>query len=121
MERVLVTGATGFIGSHLCPALHEAGYEVVGAVRELSSSQTSGPSLVAIGDVGPDTDWTEALHRVSVVVHLAGHAHRMNEAQEESARLCERVNIQGTLKLAKQAAEAGVKRLVFLSTRESER
>jgi nucleoside-diphosphate-sugar epimerase len=116
MQRVLVTGATGFIGSHLCPALTEARHEVMGAVRELRSSRVSSPHYVAVGDVGPDTDWTEALKHVSAVVHLAGHAHRMDESREDSARICEHVNVQGTLKLAKQAAQAGVKRLVFLST-----
>lgn len=116
MERILVTGATGFIGSHLCPVLSDAGYEVVGTAREIRSNHVSAPLLFGVGDVGPDTDWSEALKDVSVVVHLAGHAHRMGESPEKSARLHERVNTQGTLKLATQAVKAGVKRFVFLST-----
>ncbi|MBI4965389.1 MAG: NAD-dependent epimerase/dehydratase family protein [Desulfomonile tiedjei] len=116
MERILVTGATGFIGSQLCRVLGNAGYEVVGAVRDSRSNQTSCSRLVRIGDVGPDTDWSEALKEVSAVVHLAGHAHRMEEPPGQSAGIHERVNTQGTLKLASQALDAGVRRLVFMST-----
>jgi nucleoside-diphosphate-sugar epimerase len=116
MERILVTGATGFIGSQLCPVLIRAGYELVGAVREIPPDRINYPRLVAVGEVGPATDWSQALKQVSKVVHLAGHAHRMHESPEESARLHDRVNNQGTLNLTRQAVEAGVQRLVFLST-----
>jgi nucleoside-diphosphate-sugar epimerase len=104
MERGPVTGAISPIGSHLCPALNATGHEVVGAVRELLSSLVSGRRYIAVGDVGPNTNWTEALKHVSAVAHLAGHAHRMDESEEESARRCARVNVEGTLKLAQQGA-----------------
>jgi nucleoside-diphosphate-sugar epimerase len=116
MKKILVTGASGFIGYHLCPFLEKKGYEVVSAVRELGSSQSTVGRLVHVSDVGPDTDWADALNGVSAIVHLAGRAHRMNESPEEASRLHESVNKHGTLNLARQARDAGVRRLVFLST-----
>jgi nucleoside-diphosphate-sugar epimerase len=116
MERILVTGANGFIGSHLCPFLTDKGYEVIVAVRAGGGPHAGLGQVVHVSDVGPDTDWSEALKDVSAIVHLAGRAHRMNESPEEASRLHEQINTQGTLNLARQARDAGVRRLVFLST-----
>jgi nucleoside-diphosphate-sugar epimerase len=115
MTKILVTGATGFIGSHLCPFLSDKGYEITAAVR--SGRSYAGPGrVIRIPDVGPDTDWSEALKNVSAIIHLAGRAHRMDESPEEASRLHEQINTRGSLNLARQARDAGVRRLVFLST-----
>lgn len=116
MERILVTGATGFIGTHLCPRLSDAGFEVVGAVRRTGSTRTGGITFINVGEIGPDTDWSAALQKVSVVVHLAAHCHHSGESTEDASRCSGMVNLHGTMQLAEQAAQAGVKRLVFLST-----
>jgi len=102
--RVLVTGATGFVGHALVPALDSAAHEVRGA------SRANGPAL---DDVG--ADWHSLLDGCDAVVHLAAMVHVM----EGAATLAERfqaVNVQGTTRLAVQAAAAGVRRFVMLSS-----
>jgi UDP-glucose 4-epimerase len=110
--RVLVTGAAGFVGRALCEALARAGHRVVPAVR----SHASAPDAVALGDIGPATDWGPVLSGCDGVVHLAArvHAAPVNGGGDVSAY--RRVNTEATLNLARQAAHAGVKRLVFVST-----
>ncbi len=104
MSRVLVTGANGFVGGHLCPALEAAGHQVVAAVR------------ASVGDIGPDTDWRPLLDGVDAVIHLAARAHIMSDAAADLETAYMRINRDGTAALATQAAEAGVRRLVFLSS-----
>ena len=99
MARILVTGATGFIGRALAPALRAAGHDIVA------------PGRAEIGDIGPDTDWWRALDGVNAVVHLAGLAH----ARHGEAAL-DRVNVQGSRVLAEQAARAGVTRFILMSS-----
>ena len=67
-----------------------------------------------IGEIAPDTDWSQALHGVTAVVHLANLAHEM-DGQKPLARYLE-VNVEGSANLARQAAATGVKRLVYLSS-----
>jgi UDP-glucose 4-epimerase len=75
-----------------------------------------GIEYVLIGDIGPSTDWSKAFTGVSAVVHLAGRAHVTDETGSESESEHERVNTEGTRRLASEAVRAGVRRLVFLST-----
>jgi len=75
-----------------------------------------GQDGVVVGDLGPDTDWSSALEGVDAVVHLAARVHVMDEEAEDPLAEFRRVNVAGTDNLARQAAEAGVKRLVFLSS-----
>jgi nucleoside-diphosphate-sugar epimerase len=106
---VLVTGANGFVGRALCPTLKSAGYTVRRAVRRDDGE----PDTFAVGDIGPTADWMPALDGVDVVVHLAAHVHVMNEASKE---LFHQVNVAGTERLARQAAAAGARRLVYMSS-----
>lgn len=112
-ETVLVTGANGFLGCALCSSLITRGYLVRSAVRR----QVNGyAGEVAVGDIGPDTDWTDPLVNVSVVVHCAARTQVMNDSAFDTLDTFRRVNTEGTLNLARQAAAAGVKRFVFVST-----
>lgn len=111
----LVTGANGFVGSVLCARLRRDGVPVRGAVRSLNS-KPDGAEAFAIGSLSSDTDWTAALRNVEQVVHLAARVHVMNDKSSDPLAEFRRVNVEGTAALARQAAVAGVKRFVFLSS-----
>ncbi|WP_158904647.1 NAD-dependent epimerase/dehydratase family protein [Burkholderia sp. L27(2015)] len=113
--KVLVTGATGFVGQALCERLLCDGHEVVAATRD-SARSCPATTHVVVGEIDADTRWTVALDGVELVYHLAGRAHVM--AQEDQAALehYECVNLHGTTNLARQAVAAGVRRLVFVSS-----
>lgn len=110
MTRILVTGASGFIGSALVEALAGQGLTVRAAYRALPAARCF-PDQIAVGDLGPATDWGRALEDVSHIVHLAGPAHR--RAKEAEYR---RAIVEGTAALAEQAERAGAKRFVFMSS-----
>jgi len=107
---VLVTGASGFVGRHVVPALVRAGWSVRRAVR----SPEGVDDEVVIESIGPETDWQAALDGVDAVVHLAARVHHKHE--EHAVQLYRNVNIAGTLHLARCAATAGVRQFIFVST-----
>ena len=115
--RVLVTGATGFVGRALVPMLTQAGHDVTITVRYgPSADHLKNVRIKNIGEIGPDTDWQEALSNIDAVLHLAGRAHVMNESGSDPLAAYRRINRDGTKRLAEASADAGVKRLVFLSS-----
>lgn len=107
---VLVTGANGFVGHHVVPALQRGGWSVRRAVR----SPEGFPDEIVVASIGPETDWDAALAGVDAVVHLAARVHHKHE--EHAVQLYRDVNIAGTLHLARCAATAGVRQFVFIST-----
>jgi UDP-glucose 4-epimerase len=113
-----VTGATGFIGRALIDVLREDGSAVRAAVRVCggASEQATTATVVRIGEIGRQTDWRRALDGVEVVVHLAARVHVMRESAADPLAAFRRVNTLGTVRLAEQAVEAGVRRLVYVST-----
>jgi nucleoside-diphosphate-sugar epimerase len=114
VTAVLVTGAAGFVGRAMCRELQLQGHDVRGATRT-SSSDLQIPT-VAVGNVGPDTDWSAAVTGCDVIVHLAAHVHVMRGEAGDAAGDFNRVNVQGSENLARQAARAGVRRFLFLSS-----
>ena len=118
MNRILVTGANGFVGTVLCEQLEAEGFLIRGAYRSANAADCSPNSLekVSVGEINANTDWQEALKEVNIVVHLAARVHVMHETDSDPLVAFERVNTAGTLNLAEQAANSGVKRLIFLST-----
>jgi UDP-glucose 4-epimerase len=107
---ILVTGATGFVGQALCAELsrRQMDYRPV--------SRSSHPGFVAIRSMDSDTDWSGALVGIDVVMHLAARVHVMNESAADPLAAFRAVNVGATANLARQAARAGVKRFVFLSS-----
>lgn len=77
------------------------------AVRHASAALPAGVDCVAVGDIGVDTDWTGALDGVAVVVHAAGRAHILKESSADPMAEFRRVNVDATLRLARQAAAGG--------------
>ena len=113
--RVLITGASGFVGQAACKQVVRQGAHVRGALRkhhELSDSVEQ----VVVGDVTGATDWGRALSGVDVVVHLAARVHVMRDTEVDPLTAFRAVNVDGTLNLARQTAEAGVTRFVFISS-----
>ncbi|MBC8089233.1 MAG: SDR family oxidoreductase [Phycisphaerae bacterium] len=115
-HRLLITGATGFVGRALCESLrHDERFDIVRGVRG-SGEQPPDKGDVAVGDISADTDWTPALRGVQTVVHLAARVHVMRETATDPDSAFRQVNVDGTLALARQAAQSGVRRFVFLSS-----
>jgi nucleoside-diphosphate-sugar epimerase len=119
MTKVLVTGATGFVGTRLMAACGAAGYLIHAAVRTNGGSMTASTASVRtfqVGDLGPNTDWSHAIEGVGTVIHLAGRAHVLQETTADPAAEYDRVNVAGALHLADYAAGHGVKRFIFVSS-----
>ncbi len=113
--RVLVTGATGFVGSTLCRFLTDAGYVVRAALRSDRALPEYIKERVIVGDINSRTDWRAALERVDAVIHAAARVHVMHDSPE-AAGLYAETNARGTSRLVDAAARAGVRRFIFLST-----
>lgn len=112
--KILVTGATGFIGSKLCQVLSEGGDEVVAVTRGQTSANKS---IVIINKVlSKETDWQGKLQDIDVVIHLAGRAHVMRDESENPYQAYADINIHATKHLAEQAAASRVKRFIYLSS-----
>ena len=115
MVKFLVTGANGFVGKPLCAELLRQGQSVRAALRS-ANSPVENVEMAAVGSIDGKTDWTEALRGVGVVIHLAARVHVMRETAGDPLAEFLEVNLHGTVNLAQQAARAGVKRLVYVSS-----
>lgn len=117
MKKILITGASGFIGRSLCKTLSTSGRFFRGAVRSIESISTDTRSnYVSIGDISTKINWKNALANIDCIIHCAGRAHVMNETKKNELEIYRSINVQGTKLLAQEAAKAGVKRLIFLSS-----
>jgi len=117
--NIILTGATGFIGGAFLVAAQQRSMKIRAVFRGNEQAKCFGEaknSAVVVSGIEADTDWSEALVDVDVVVHCAARVHMMNDSiSDPLAEFC-KVNVAGTMNLAKQAALAGAKRFVFLSS-----
>ena len=117
MNKILITGASGFVGSALAQRLLlDPSLELVLAVRNAGQVETDQAKVIAIGDINRHTRWGEALEGVDVIVHAAARAHVLNDGSGNPVAEFRKTKVEGTLALAQQAAEAGIRRFVFISS-----
>ena len=111
--NVLVTGATGFLGRHLCEALKgELNINLTACIRKYHNIDYNS---VVVPSIDANTNWRDVLEVQDVVIHTAASMHKIkrNARQRED---CGKIDIDGTLNIARQAALFGVKRLIFISS-----
>jgi nucleoside-diphosphate-sugar epimerase len=113
---LMVSGASGFIGREFCAELIRRKYSVKTIVRDESKIKDLSYLNFKVADIGSETNWIAALQDIDVVVHLAARVHVMNDKALDPLESFRKVNTAGTFNLARQAAAAGVKRFVFVST-----
>ena len=107
---ILVTGAAGFVGCALRRDFQRRGLQFRGATRN------GGDNTLAVGSIGASTDWSKALDGVDTVIHLAARVHVMRDTAADPEAAFRETNVDATLCLSRQARDAGVRRLIFLST-----
>lgn len=115
-KRVIVTGATGFVGRALVTRLARESGWIVRAAHRGRTALSADVEQVAVSDLGPDTDWSDALNGCDVVVHAAARVHVMRDRAANPLAKFRAVNVDGTLRLAREAVAAGVRRFVFVSS-----
>ena len=117
MNKILVTVANGFIGQSLCKELIKKKFFVRAIVRsKLKFNDFKNIEYKTIGDINYCTNWTDLLSDIDCIIHCAGKAHVVEKTSRTSEHAYNSINVEGTKKLAIQAAEAGVKRMIFLSS-----
>ncbi len=113
---ILLTGATGFVGLALTRQLHQQDRPLIAAVRRVGNTLPAAIQQVPVGDLLPNNDWEAALDPVDTVIHLAARVHIMRDTAVDPLTVFRQTNTVATLNLAQQAAEAGVRRFIFLSS-----
>jgi len=118
INKVLITGASGFIGSALCLRILAEGWQVRGTFRSESdvSRSPNGVKAFSIRTIDSDTKWNGVLAGIDTVVHLAARAHIMDDVSSDPLAEYRKINVEGTKCLALAAAKAGVKRFIFISS-----
>lgn len=114
---VLVTGASGFVGRAVVSAIADQGTHIIRAASRRPQLHSAPEVKAVVGpELGPNADWSEPLRDVDAVIHLAAMVHVMRTKDPAISARFDEVNHQGTARLATQAAEAGVRRLIFMSS-----
>ena len=120
VQRLLVTGANGFIGKALCLEALNRRYAVRGVTRAAYDFSSSGKNIdiknISLGDIDANTDWNSALLNCDAVIHLAARVHVMREGADDPLSEFRLVNTAATEHLARCAAASGVRRLVYVSS-----
>lgn len=113
--NILVTGANGFVGELLIKRLFNTQYKAIAGVRKLPKLQHDCEYRI-MNSLERDTDLLSVLKDIDVVIHTAARVHVMDDKSADPLTEFRKVNVDGTLNLARQAVEAGVKRFIFISS-----
>lgn len=111
-QKILVTGATGFVGTTLCKKLITSEHLLLPISRQAINK----PGWYQVEHIGSQTDWLHLLGGVSQIVHLAALVHQMGEEGPDAEKTYQEINHLATIKLARDAVKAGVKRFIYLSS-----
>jgi UDP-glucose 4-epimerase len=114
--RIALTGASGFVGRCLLGELLEAEHQVTAVLRKHADGVDTRASLRVIDDFASSLSWGALLQDQEVVVHCAARVHVMHDTSSDPLVEFRKVNLEGTLNLARQAAAAGVRRFIFISS-----
>lgn len=112
-QHIMVTGASGFVGQSLCESLQRQPYALTLICRSIASTYKD---IQQVATIDAQTDWCNILSGVNVIIHLAARVHVMREQFVNRLDAYRETNVEGTLNLARQAAQAGVKRFIFISS-----
>ena len=115
-QNVLVTGANGFVGRAVVIRCVSEKFQVRAAVRREGTENPPEVDVVRVADLSATTDWSNAVGGIDVVVHTAARVHVMRDLSADTLAEFRRVNVEGTMNLARQAAKAGVQRFIFMSS-----
>ncbi len=119
-QKILMTGATGFVGKSVFTALQNQGKQIRLALRTgefyTKNSDLKNVDISIIPHIDGDSDWSHALSSVDVIIHLAARVHMMDDNTSNPLLEYRKVNVDGTLNLARQAAAAGAKRFIYISS-----
>jgi len=117
MTKVMITGATGFLGQALVESLIPSNkFTIVATSRRQLSYDKSHIVSKIVSSLDKETDWSSVLKGVDIVVHTAARVHIMSDAATEPLVEFRKINLEGTMALAQQAVEASVKRFIFISS-----
>jgi len=116
MKSILITGATGFIASHLIPKLIQQDWQISATIRNPLHQLPPTVEPVTITNIDGTTNWNYALKDIDIVIHLAARAHILQDKATNPEAEFFKVNTEGTANLVKQAIQAGVKHFVFISS-----
>jgi len=117
VTRILITGATGFVGRAVTRLLREQGHTLTGTTRD--KGLRAGPEnipLYYMPEFSTEMDWSQAVSGAEAVIHLAARVHQMQDQAPDPLAEFRRVNVYGTVSLARAASDADVKRFVYLSS-----
>lgn len=116
VQRIFITGASGFVGQAVARYFLAQHQQLVCPSRQPLSFQSLLMANPLIPELSPDLDWSAHLHEIDAVIHCAARVHVMHESAADPLALFRRVNVDATLALARQAAAAGVRQFIFISS-----
>ena len=110
--NIFITGSNGFVGKHLSEVALNKKFQCTLSMRNHCTDSVKGSNPIYIQKtIAADTHWENELKHIDCVIHTAALVHQMDGAPESHYR---DINTYGTLNLAQQAADAGVKRFIFM-------